>query len=71
MELTLVNNEIEFEKARHIMELRHIECYKVEEDLKHLKRLSELKEKKVEILNDTNRAQHYYLPKKILTSLFS
>ena len=70
MELTLVNNEIAYEEARHIMVLRDIDVSKVEEDLKHLKRLSELKEKKEELLNNTNCTQHYYLPKKLLTSLF-
>ena len=65
MELELLYREMDYENARHTMELRHIDCIKVEEDLKHFKRLSELKEQKESLLNRRNQ-NCPYIPQKLM-----
>ncbi len=65
MELELLYREMDYENARQTMELRHIDCLKVEEDLKHFKRLSELKEQKESLLNRRNQ-KCSYIPQKLM-----
>ena len=57
-----------YEEARHIMQLRHIDCIKVEEELKHLKRLSELKEQKETLLKSRNN-KYSYIPQMLMSEI--
>lgn len=69
MEQELIYAEMVYEDARHNMELRHIDCMKIEEELKHLRTLSELKEKQNSLLNARTAKQYTYLPKKLITEI--
>lgn len=68
MELELIYSEIAYEDARHLMELRHIDCIKIEEDLKHFKRLSELKEQKETLLKSRNK-NYSYIPERLMSEI--
>ena len=68
MELELIYSEIAYEDARHLMELRHIDCIKIEEDLKHFKRLSELKEQKETLLKSRNK-NYSYIPQRLMAEI--
>ena len=68
MELELIYSEMAYEDARHLMELRHIDFIKVEEELKHLKRLSELKEQKETLLKSRNK-KYSYIPQKLMSEI--
>ena len=68
MELELIYSEIAYEDARHLMELRHIDCIKIEEDLKHFKRLSELKEQKESLLKSRNK-NYSYIPERLMSEI--
>ena len=68
MELELIYSEIAYEDARHLMELRHIDCIKIEEDLKHFKRLSELKEQKETLLKSRNK-NYSYIPQRLMSEI--
>ena len=68
MELKLIYSEMAYEDARHLMELRHIDCIKIEEDLKHLKRLSELKEQKETLLKSRNK-NYSYIPQRLMSEI--
>ena len=50
MELELIYSQISYENARYTMELKHIDCMKIEEELKHLRILSELNKEKETLL---------------------
>jgi hypothetical protein len=50
------------------MELRHIDCIKVEEELKHLKKLSELKEQKENLLKSRSK-KCSYIPQRLITEI--
>ena len=68
MELELIYSEMAYEDARHLMELRHIDCIKIEEDLKHFKRLSELKEQKETLLKSRNK-NYSYIPERLMSEI--
>ena len=68
MELELIYSEMAYEDARHLMELRHIDCIKVEEELKHLKKLSELKEQKESLLKSRNK-NYSYIPERLMSEI--
>ncbi len=68
MELELIYSEMAYEDARHLMELRHIDCIKVEEELKHLKKLTELKEQKENLLKSRSK-KCSYIPQKLITEI--
>ena len=68
MELELIYSEMAYEDARHLMELRHIDCIKIEEDLKHFKRLSELKEQKETLLKSRNK-NYSYIPQRLMSEI--
>jgi hypothetical protein len=68
MELELIYSEMAYEEARHIMQLRHIDCIKTEEDLKHFKRLSELKEQKESLLKSRDK-KCSYIPQRLMTEM--
>lgn len=46
MELELIYNRISCEDARFALALKRLECRKIEEEIKHIKILSQLKEDK-------------------------
>lgn len=50
MDMELINSQIAYEKARHNMEVCHIDCLKIEEELAHLKHLSALEKEKDKLL---------------------
>ena len=68
MELELIYSEMAYEDARHLMKLRHIDCIKVEEELKHLKRLSESKEQKETLLKSRNK-NYSYIPQRLMSEI--
>ena len=68
MELELIYSEIAYEDARHLMELRHIDCIKIEENLKDFKRLSELKEQKETLLKSRNK-NYSYIPERLMSEI--
>ena len=59
-----VNAEIDYENARHNMELHHIECLKMQENLKHIKSMTELTIKKT---NLRKYCDCVYTPHKLTT----
>jgi len=69
MELEHVYSQIAYEDARHTMELRHLDCSKIEEELKHLKILSSLQSEKEKLLKSQSTKSQAYLPKKIITNI--
>ena len=69
MELELIYSQISYENARYTMELKHIDCMKLEEELKHLRTLSELNKEKETLLKSRTAKQYTYLPKKLITEI--
>jgi len=69
MELELIYAEMQYENARYDMEIKHLDCRKIEEELKHMKILSSLKDKKEKLLKEKFQKQHSYLPRKLITDI--
>ena len=68
MELELIYSKIAYEDARYTLELKHFDCKKIEEEIKHLKILSKLKEEKEKLLKAQTEIHFAYNPKKICDS---
>ena len=68
MELELIYNRISCEDARYALALKRIECRKIEEEIKHIKILSQLKEDKEKLLKAQIEKHLKYNPKGGITN---
>ena len=50
MELELIYSKIAYEKARHNMEICHLDCLKIKEQIEHINHLEDLENEKDTIL---------------------